>query len=61
MALFFTADTNFGEHRTFNEGEMDSDLDGYLLGELFKSFRGRDDADQLERARWDVGGAAEAS
>ncbi|MEG3082047.1 hypothetical protein U1707_00190 [Sphingomonas sp. PB2P12] len=34
-----------------NEGGMDSDMDGYLLGELFKSLRARDDVDQMELAR----------
>lgn len=42
-----------GRIAEINEGANDSDIDGYLLGELFKSLRSRDDVDQLELARWE--------
>ena len=42
-----------GRIREVNEGGMDDDIDGYLLGELFKSLRDRNDVDQLELARWE--------
>ena len=36
-----------------NEAEMHRDIDDYLLVELFKSLRSREDVDQLELARWE--------
>ena len=42
-----------GRVAEINEGAMDSDIDGYLLGELFKSLRDREDVDQLELASWE--------
>ncbi|WP_242121912.1 hypothetical protein [Sphingomonas lacusdianchii] len=42
-----------GRVAEINDGKMDSDIDGYLLGELFKSLRGREDVDPLELAHWE--------
>ncbi|MGQ3178119.1 MAG: hypothetical protein ACT6SC_11045, partial [Blastomonas fulva] len=42
-----------GRIAEINDEEMDTDIDSYLLGELFKSLRGREDVDQLELARWE--------
>lgn len=42
-----------GRIAEINEGKIDKDIDGYLLGELFKSIRNREDVDQLELAHWE--------
>ena len=42
-----------GRISEINAGEMSSDIDGYLLRELFKSIRSRKDVNQLELAHWE--------
>lgn len=42
-----------GRISEINAGEMNSDIDSYLLSKLFKSIRSREDVNQLELAHWE--------